>query len=134
MSPPKSPYSDQLDRIENAIIGNGREGLLGRTARIEERLNTVDDLVEEAKKTAETEISELKKLMHQLEINVIELGGALKTHIGTDHLSVLMRKKQFWAVIVVLFITLHIIATYIPNLWDAIMMLVGLPKLVIPLN
>lgn len=139
--PAKSSALTQLDRIENAIVGNGQEGLLARTARIEERLNTVDELAEETKKANEDAVEkvedDIKNAMHlinQLTINVTKLEGALATHVGTDHLSVLMKKKQFWALIIIGFISLHLIATYVPNVWDWIMILIGVPKLIVPLN
>jgi hypothetical protein len=60
MQPP-SAMSKQLDRIESAIIGNGHEGLLARTARIEERTTSIDEkvdsvelLAKEAKIAADT--------------------------------------------------------------------------------
>jgi len=132
--------SKQLDRIEAAIIGNGQEGLLARTARIEEKLKTAADLAEGAKVAAEeaaekadTAVTRAANAVNLLTQTVTKLEGMLSSHIGTDHLSVLMRKKSFWTLIIIGYVSLHLIATYVPNLWDTIVIFLGIPKLVLPI-
>ena len=139
--PTPTQTSKQLDRIENAIIGNGHEGLLARTARIEEKLVAAAEDRQEIKektnealdRTSET-LSETTKTLNEITNNFVKLEAIVKTHIGTDHLSVLMRKKQFWALIIFGFVVLHLLSTYVPNIWDWLVVIVGLPHLVIPLN
>ena len=131
----------QLDRIEAAILGNGHEGLIARTARIEENLETVaaaangaKDAAERANEKAEISAEDSKVVLHKVELSVARLEATVVNHISTDHLSTLMKKKEFWAAIIIGFIALHIISTYIPNLWDWIAVLLGLPKLIVPLG
>ena len=141
--PAKKPKeeSTQLDRIEDAILGNGREGLLDRTARIEEKVITIDESATEAK-TLATEyakksgeaVEKVANSVGELSTTVSRLTDTMVQHIGTDHSSVLIRKKAFWMLIVVGFISLHLVSTYVPNVWDALMVFLGLPKLVIPLS
>jgi hypothetical protein len=135
------PTKTQLDRIESAIIGNGHEGLLARTARIEEQQKVSAIAIEQAKiaadkaaeKAEETAIKALDSA-NTLSINVTRMNEALITHMGTDHLSVLIKKKSFWTLIIVGYIALHIVSTYVPSLWDWWMLFLGIPKLVIPLG
>lgn len=130
--PSSTEKSKQLDRIENAILGNGKEGLLARTARIEENLDATTCLAKEVKESAEKSAEKTDEAIGELKMSILKLENTIRTHIGTDHLSELMKKKEFWSIIILGFITLHIIATYLPNLWNLIVMIVGLPKLVIP--
>lgn len=131
----------QLDRIEAAVLGNGHEGLLARTARIEEKLITSAQLAADAKEAAEIAAREARETVvraldssNALSLNVVSMNELLKAHLGTDHLSQLMKKKSFWVLIVIIFITLHLVSTYVPNLWDALMLYMGIPKLVIPIS
>ena len=131
----------QLDRIENAIIGNDHEGLLARTARIETRLDRLSQDTCEAKDAAKSASNKSDELcskaidaVHELTVNLTKLKDQLETHVGTDHLSVLMKKKEFWTLIILGFISLHLLVTYLPNVWDWVMVVVGLPRLIIPLN
>ena len=131
----------QLDRIEAAILGNGHEGLIARTARIEENLETVaaaangaKEAAERANEKAEISAEDSKAVMRKVELSITKLEATVASHISTDHLSVLMKKKEFWAAIIIGFIALHIVSTYIPNLWDWIAVLLGLPKLIVPLG
>jgi hypothetical protein len=146
MQPP-SAMSKQLDRIESAIIGNGHEGLLARTARIEERTTSIDEkvdsvelLAKEAKIAAETTakeaneaVSKAAKSVSDLATVVAQLDNAVVQHHNTEHLSKLVKKKEFWAILFVAYIGLHVLATYVPNIWDWLAVLLGVPKLVLPL-
>jgi hypothetical protein len=130
----------KLERIEAAILGNGHEGLMVRTARIEEKVTSIADKADEASKNAilaadkaQVAGDKAEELVSRLAIEVTEIGDALKSHLGTDHLSSLMRQKGFWVLIVLGFISLHLIATYVPNMWDFAMGLLGIPKLIIPI-
>jgi hypothetical protein len=131
---PPPIYKEQLDKIEKALIGNGREGLIPRMARIEEKIETSTNLSKEAKESSEKASEKADHAIDELKIAVIKLEGIVTSHIKTEHLSALMKKKEFWAFIVVGYIALHFISTYIPNLWNIIATLVGLPKLEIPLG
>ena len=143
-----SPYKDQLDRIEKALIGNGREGLIAQTARIEESQKATTELAREARNAAsiaavkasdaaekaDDAVEKAANVVTQLSYIVTTVNADLMRHVGTDHISVLIKKKGFWTLIVLGFITLHLLATYVPNLWDGLMILLGIPKLVLPLN
>ncbi len=147
----------QLDRIENAILGNGHEGLLTRTARIEENLETASKTALEAQESAklmaqasEQGFSRVYETIDRLTTNVDSLSKSVEAHHKSEHLTDIikanptltviteaMKKPNFirnvLIVIFISFITLHLIATYVPNVWDWIMAWLGLPKLVIPL-
>jgi len=134
-----TPYGKQLDRIE-AALGNGDDSLIIRTARIEEKIIMAAAIAEDAKvaaikaaEKADQASTRAADAVYQLAITVKGLEGMLGTHLGTDHLSVLMKKKSFWMLIILGFISLHLIATYVPNMWDGLMLLVGLPKLQLPI-
>jgi len=136
----KNNEKSQLDRIEDAISGNGREGLLDRTARIEERIVSIACLAEDAKNSSieaavksEAAVTKVAETVQTLAISATKLSEALATHLGTDHLSTLIRKKSFWMLIVVGYIALHLVSTEVPSLWDALMVFLNLPKLAIPL-
>src|SRR4030042_4582364 len=143
-----SPYKDQVDRIEKALIGNGREGLIAQTARIEECQKATAELAKEARNAAgiaavkaseaaekaDDAVTKAANTVNTLALTVNTISNALTAHTGTDHISVLMRKKGFWTLIVLGFITLHLLATYVPNLWDGLMVLLGIPKLILPIN
>jgi len=140
-------HKEQLDRIEDtvdkagkAIFGNGSEGLIARTARIEERLISAAENSVEAKEISkdlsektDKNLSKLTDNLTSLTQNVIRLTDSVNIHHGTEHLSELMKKKSFWLLIFIGLIAMHMIATYVPNVWDGAMMLLGLPKLVLPL-
>jgi hypothetical protein len=132
--------NEQLDRIEKAILGNGREGLIARTARIEEKLEVAREAREEIIKTTETTTSANRKAIKdvsdkvtEVSINVIKLEEAVKAHINTDHLSVMMKKKSFWMALFLMLIAVNLMALYVPNLWDFIMRILGIPKLIVPM-
>jgi seryl-tRNA synthetase len=158
-----SSISKQLDRIEDAIIGNGHEGLLARTARIEEKLTSIvkaqDDAAEEreeikitalatasavavkAEETAEAlskkveeEIKNSSNLINDLTMSLMKLGNLLEAHLKTDHLSEMIKKKSFWIVVIVILMAMNVIALYVPNIWDFIVKMLGIPKLTIPLQ
>ena len=131
----------QLDRIEGAILGNGREGLLTRTARIEEQLKTVVDVAKEnnaaaleADTRAMEHIERISTEISSLVVTVATLSVSVTAHHKTEHLSDLMKKKSFWAGIIGAFVVLHLLSTYVPNAWDWAMIMLGIPKLVIPIG
>ena len=131
----------QLDRIEAAILGNGHEGLIARTARIEEKLETTAEDVIEAKDAAANAANKAKEAFEKtteittkLMTSIIQLEESVKTHHASEHLSTLVKKKQFWTVIIVGYIVLHILATYVPNVWDWLVVLVGVPRLSLPIK
>lgn len=145
--PAPSATTKQLDRIESAILGNGHEGLLARTARIEEQTKAIDEKVDlaadaareakiaanDAAVSANEAVIKAAKSISDLAVVVGKLDVSVQAHHNTDHLSTLIRKKEFWAALVVIYIILHVVATYVPNVWDGIMTLVGLPKLILPI-
>ena len=51
----KCPSKETLDRIDDAVFGNGREGLTTRTARLEEQnrslFNAIDELKDELRRS-----------------------------------------------------------------------------------
>ncbi|OGO12747.1 MAG: hypothetical protein A2Y53_04950 [Chloroflexi bacterium RBG_16_47_49] len=133
-----APYKEQLNRIE-AALGFGDDSLAIRTARIEENLKTAAGLASDAKNAADRAaekadlaVTRAADTVHLLALTVTRLEGTLGSHIGTDHLSVLMKKKSFWMLIVLGFISLHLISTYVPSIWDGIVLMLGIPKLLLP--
>ena len=138
---PPSENQKQLDRIENAIIGNGHEGLLARTARIEENIESISKDVGEAKEIARNSSKKSEEMcaktmdaVDSLALNLTELKKDVGYHHATEHLATLVKKKEFWMIVIATFVTLHLISTYVPNAWDWVVRLVGLPSLLIPLN
>jgi Flp pilus assembly protein TadB len=134
-------YKDQLDRIEKAIIGNGQEGLLRSSARMEEKIASTSILIEEAKKNskeardkAEEAVNTTSQLIGEIKIELVKINGSIEAHHKMLHLAEIVKKKQFWIYIFLGFVVLHLISTYVPNVWDWIMLLVGLPHLVIPVG
>ena len=175
----------QLDRIEGAIFGNGREGLIAVTARIEENIAEAKSLAEVATETnrltaaalAETtektaqalsvtakETADALAKLHAhynerfdrldecndtFKAVLAELSTSITAHEKTEHLADIikvnpglvvvtdaMKKPRFFLNVAtfgaLLFIFLHLVSTYIPNVWDWAMLLLGLPKFVIP--
>ncbi len=129
--PPKTTTQEQLDRIENAILGNGREGLLARTARIEEKLEATIKLAEETKDESGATIIRIEESIEKVTGLVNELTSSVKSHHETIHLSNLLKKKEFWVIVFVGYIALHMISTYVPSLWNLIAASLGLTKLTI---
>lgn len=144
----------QLDRVEAAILGNGHEGLLVRQARMEETITAIkDDIKDVAAKAvdaneaalsagqeaikkfqeASVALNDLGKDVKGFGTKVDDLAKEVKAHTDSIHLAKLLKDRKFWAAIVGGYIVLHLIATYIPNFWDWIMLLVGLPKWMVPL-
>ncbi len=130
----------QLDRIEGALIGNGREGLLARTARIEERLeataestNAAKDAADLAARKADEASMRALNSANALAVNVEKMNDLLVKHVEMAHLASMMKKKSFWVSIFMGFVILHLVSTYMPNLWDAVMIFLGIPKLIIPI-
>ena len=145
--PPKTSTA-QLDRLEQAILGNGHEGLLVRTARIEESLIALRDDVKVLNDSAVINMEEAeasrKESMERFEqsaSSLRELVGTVKTlavkvdiHHSTQHLAELLKKPKFYAFIFFGFIVLHIVSTYVPGVLDFGLALVGLPKLPVPVQ
>jgi hypothetical protein len=150
------PQKTQLDKIESALFGNGREGLIAVTARIEEKLEDARGLADSANNAAERvgaeqaagfyktyqAISDLAKTVDTLALSV-------EAHHKTEHLSDItkanpsvsvfiewVKNPKFFRDLIIVgtlsFVVLHLISTYVPNLWDWVMILLGLPKLIIP--
>jgi len=150
--PTKTPTKNsQLDRIELAVIGKNGEGLLVRTARIEEKLNAVSTNAEVARMKAEEAvkvstttsevvidrtdrtIAKTGEMLQRLTISVVELTASVNTHHKTEHFSDLLKKKTFYITIFLGFIIMYTIATYVPNIWDGTMILLGIPKFILPI-
>ena len=98
---PTKPSSTQLDRLEQAILGNGHEGLLVRTARIEESLIGLKDDIKViydssviTSEEVETSRKESMERFEQSATSLRELVGTVKTlaikvdiHHSTQHLA-----------------------------------------------
>jgi chromosome segregation ATPase len=137
---------EQLDRIEKAIIGNGNEGLLARTARIEERLENAaksrTEIKEEQKKlvtnnqeaieNTNSAIRKIETSVNEICMNYNNLQTTLEMHLATEHIAKLIKRKSFWIGIVATLIVVNLIALYLPNIWDIIIRMLGLPGLIIP--
>lgn len=148
----------QLTRIEDGLFGNGHEGLLSRTARIEENLEAVSEAIAETEKSAQetSQVSEasfknLYDLMTGISAIVDRLATSVEEHHKTEHLSDIVKANPVLKVItesmkdphfarnvvifgVVSFVVLHLVSTYIPNVWDWIMTILGLPHFIVPLG
>ena len=122
---PESQHSDgsQLDRIERAIYGNGREGLQGRAARIEEH---IEFITENSKRNSEG-ISQLLQATAALKFSV-------DTHHAAFHLNAMLPKPKFWMAICGAFVVMHLISTYVPNVFNFVMALRGAPTIKLPLS
>jgi hypothetical protein len=145
------PAKTQLSRIEDGLFGNGHEGLLSRTARMEENIKHIGDdvivnsaLADAANKkaiaTAEAALQKFDEhaiLLSKMDGHITNLTTSVDTHHKSLHLlDVLKKPKFYWSVVtiyLVSFIILHLIATYVPDVWDWLMKLFGLPGLIIPL-
>jgi NAD/NADP transhydrogenase alpha subunit len=148
----------QLDRIEGAIFGNGREGLIAVTARIEENIEEARGMAEASKTEAQGVRAEQAAGFQNVYLSIgaltrtVEtLGLSVDAHHKTEHLSDVMKSTPALVVIldwmknpkfirdliiggVTSFIVLHVVSTYLPNVWDWAMLLLGLPKFVIPIG
>lgn len=113
--------TDKLKHIEDAIYGNGHEGINVRLARIEENVEASTVLVRD-------NASQVTKLIEA----AAKLDASVEAHHAKDHLSDLSRKKSFWALIIMGFIALHFVSTYIPDMLNFLLTLVGLPHLPAP--
>lgn len=129
----------QLDRLEAAILGNGHEGLLVRVARMEATQIAAKEAAEAAKEasersfdSAESTASKALQAVNNLVIKTTEMNSLVRSHIETEHFSEMMKKKEFWVIVVIGFIILHTIASYLPGGWDWLISLLGLPQLHIP--
>lgn len=141
----------QLDRIESALIGNGREGLIARTARMEEQLKVAVSAASDAKSEAEkaratAEVlsdllaekhnelsSDISSIHNDVKLSLVQLTASVTAHHNSTHLAEVMKKKSFWVTIIGAYVFLHLIATYVQNAWDWLMLMLGIPKLIIPL-
>ena len=130
----------QLGRIEDALYGNGKEGLLVRVARIETAQTDAKDAAMKAQISAERSVDSVELLsskalqaVNNLVVKQTEMNALVKMHIETEHLSGLIKKKEFWVLIVIGFVVLHTIVTYLPGGWDWLIALLGLPQLHIPI-
>jgi hypothetical protein len=97
----------QLERIEKAIIGNGHEGLIARTARIEENVDSVMESNDEAIKKLNIAASALSSLTTDLRL----LTQSVFEHHKAEHFSDLIKKKSFWFIVASAFIVMHSIST-----------------------
>lgn len=113
--------TEKLRHIEDAIYGNGHEGINVRLARIEENVEASTVLVRD-------NAAQVTRLIEA----AAKLDASVETHHAKDHLSDLMKKKGFWAIVVIAFIVLHFVSTYFPDMLNFLLTLVGLPHLPAP--
>jgi len=115
--------AEQMTHIENALYGNGREGLISRTARIEEAL---------AQGTANSvrNSAGIEKLLEK----TTELKACVDAHHKTLHLDTLMRKAKFWVTIFAALIGFNLISRYIPSAITLLFQLLGVPGVHLPLE
>jgi hypothetical protein len=113
----------QLDRIEPAINGNGREGLLSRAARLETlMLSSTENSLRNS-----TAIAALGDKMH-------ETNDSLGAHCKTTHLDGLIRKTKFWVAIFAALVGFNLISRYIPGAITLLFQLLGVPGVHVPLE
>jgi hypothetical protein len=123
-----SVFAGQLEHVIKVVDGNG-EGLRSRTARIEENIKATTDLT---RQTAEN-VEKISTQITAFALDMQALGISVKEHHATDHFAGLIKKPKFWAVVVGGFIALHLISTYLPNVWNLVATLLGYPYLNLPL-
>jgi hypothetical protein len=101
----------RLDRIENFLyFGNG------------DSLRTWMGIMT----TKMEALNEATKDLPAMKISV-------EKHHAEPHLWGWMRSGKFWATIVGGYVALHLLATYVPNIWNGIVIALGWPQLVVPL-
>ena len=104
--------TSRLDRVEEFLyFGNG-DSLKSWMGKYGEKLDNVEEAV---------------KVIPALKTSV-------ELHHAEPHLWIIVKDPRFWAVVVGGFIILHFVSTYIPNIWNVIMLTLGLPGFVIPLQ
>jgi hypothetical protein len=118
-----TPLASQLDRIEHAINGNGREGLLDRAMRLE-------TLMAESTANSLRNSSSIDKLMTATH----ELKDSVDAHHRSVHLNSLITKARFWVVMFATLVGFNLISRYIPGAVTLLFAWLGLPNVHIPLE
>ena len=113
----------QMTHVENALYGNGREGLISRTARIETSLEAA------AANTARNSEG-ITKLLTATE----ELKASIEVHHKSPHLSILMTKAKFWVAVFGSLLGFNLLSRYIPGAITLLFAWLGLPGVHIPLE
>jgi hypothetical protein len=106
-------FGERIDRVENFLyFGNG-DSLKGWMGIQETKL---DGIVESVK-------------------DIPDLKIAVEKHLMLPHLwDYIKNPVKILVGIVILFVVLHTLSTYLPNFWNIIMIALGQPQLVIPLQ
>jgi hypothetical protein len=113
---------DVAEVRKELFLGNGHESVLARVTRSEEQYKNVLDLSENSEK-------KLDKLINA----VTDLNTSVQIHHKSTHLSQLLTSFKFWTALLLSFIILHTISTYVPNVLNIVLTLFGSP-LKIPLQ
>jgi hypothetical protein len=113
----ESVIIDKIDRIENAVIGNG-QGLISRTARIEENLKSVaanaeeaKSVAEEAKDAAEERFDIMLEKLGKLVNDTVVLTESVDKHHKSEHFADMVKKPKFLLTVLAFFVVAHEIAT-----------------------
>jgi hypothetical protein len=108
--------TDMAEVKKELFIGNGHESVLTRITRAEERYEKVMNL-------SEGSGVKLDKLIDA----VAKLDTSVQIHHQTMHINQWFKSFRFWAALLMGFIILHSIATYVPNLLNGIFAVLGVP-------
>jgi restriction endonuclease Mrr len=108
----------QIDRIEKHLVGNGREGLLAQTARIEQKVISVEAsaldakiVALETKEMAEARLDELLTKLTILVNDTVVLTKSVDEHHKSEHFADMIKKPKFLLGFLAFFIVAHEVAT-----------------------
>jgi len=118
-----SEASDQIDRIENGIYGNGRKGLLERTTDLEANILHTEEDVRILYKSLDALTNNTQKFIEGM--NAFK--ATMETHCNAPHLNTLIQKKSFWGVMFLAVVLVNVLSTYIPNVINIILTGLGIP-------
>ena len=120
---PVSKYSESISRIEKGLFGNGREGLLDRTTRLEEATKNISENVS----TLSLSVQKTSESILLLSKGIEDLKDILDKHCQTPHLYVLMQKKVFWGGMLLAIILINTLTSYAPMAINALLTGLGIP-------
>jgi len=102
--------------MQSRVVGNGREGVVERLARIEENL-------EDASRVC----GENSRALDGVVVSVGELTTVVRGHVTSTHFMVLLRKKETWGAMLAAALALHYLFTYAPTAVAWLLALAGVP-------
>lgn len=125
---------EKLTKIEATINGNGHDGLKSRMARIEENLDVSAEVTKENAINFNNFTIKISEDIQNLLIAVTKMEESITSHKNSLHFKDLMKKKSFYAIIVLGVFILIIVAMYAPGIFNGALVALGLPKLTLPVR